>query len=291
MLLIDYQKDIVERHGFFLDLPFSERIQTVGYGYAEEVEELIIDNPSPADLVRILQGTDSFKDHVEIQLKACSEIGDQVYYLGAMSLSADNPLGEVGRDVLTIFDGPTKVNPSKITFKNLDEATSGAFKSHQPQQALDYFSLYFSNAPILSSIPSIQTDSITEKPIIKPATFFSNDGVYPFLRSATTVLDSFSALHRIQDSSSDNYKRTREAHLLALGIALGTLSAIAQHHFGSSLSEIAELNQQKLTRRAANNALRHGSDYERSKGVNQDRPKLISFEPLLFTIVTELSKK
>lgn len=247
---------------YYLDYP-DERKQwdTVFYGYNEEVNELLTDKIHPKELTAKLWGW-----NVETKLTSIleadkvSEAGDVLYFINAAGMLRGIPLREMLIEGIKRYTGEIPIAMNEM-LSDFDYHIAGRMGEAVPEEYKPNYHIWkmWDFAPFEDTLHIV----LSEPTYAKGPLRMIGDGRYALDR----LLSTFGRFMMPETSKEEEF-------VSAAGLALGGLSLVLQHRFNSSLAEAAQNNMAKRERRLVFNTLVAGDDSERSRPVNQPRPRI-----------------
>lgn len=245
---------------FFLDNPDpAARNDAVFYGYNEEVSELLDDEDYPRELTATLWGWDVDADIAAyLQQSKTSEAGDILYYVTASGMLRNVPLRDMMHQAVERYTGAAAIGVD--TFEDFDARLQDRMS---PAVPTDYRPNYhtwtlWDFAPFEDTLHIVMAEPAYAK---GPLTLIG-DGRYALER-----------LHRTFGRFMLPEHGSAEEYIASASLVLGGLSIVLQHRFDSSLAAAVDNNIDKRERRAAAQSLAAGQDAERSRPIDQPRPR------------------
>lgn len=252
---------------YFLDVPADkERQQTVEFGFREEVNELLTDTEHPVELRNMFWGRNiNPQIRHTLSLGKTSEAGDILFYLSAAGMLRRTPLRQVGAQAIKLYTGDENYS-SNDTFTELDQIMKNRMVECVPEwYNPEYFGMqFFGITPF-------------DEEMCSPDSF---DGLGNAVKGPLSLgADGLYVLERLSRDCGEYLTYGPQKNFVSdSALLLGALSAVLQNRFNSSLAEAAELNIIKRERRATADTLQTGGDTERSRPLEQERPRISGWE-------------
>jgi NTP pyrophosphatase (non-canonical NTP hydrolase) len=258
-----YQSDVLDT-AYYLDEPLENQQKIIYFGFNEEVNELLTERQHPEEYVNLLWGREvepGIKQDMVDSKK--SEVGDVLYYISAACSQRNIRLGLVATKSFELFIDDIKELES---FEELDEALEDKIALEVPNSySPDYSSMQMWNMPPWQDITS---GILNEPDKLRPPLSLQADALYALERISRTFSEILSYPELYND----------KRFIANAALVLGGLCVVSQARLETPLSQAAEANMTKRSRRIKSHTLEEGWDIDRSRASGEDRPNFESFD-------------